>query len=452
MKVLMSPVNISGQPIELIKELRNQGVDAHLIQYNNHNYHYDTDQVIQLTSADKTAVQLKTLRDCLEDDYDIYHFWFRTLFFHRLYERFTGFDLPFIKNRGKKVIYRFTGNDLRFESEHLQHDPFSMFRYGFKNVIDEQVQKKYINFLKHYVDQFIVQDPEMQTYMPEAQIIPRVIRLEEWPFIGVKPTKRPLIVHAPSIPTAKGTEFIRQALNRLKKKGVQFDYKEISGISHEEATELYRRADLIIDGMVAGWYGVLSVECMALGKPVLVYIREDLYDAFTPQLPFEKVNLNTLEDKIEELVKDFKKRKALSIQGRAFVEEVHDIKKVTAQLISLYEQVLKSPEKTPPNNFDDINYFQHHFTELTDKAFKYDQLTRNMNTIIQRARQFQVIKNRLLNPKRNQGENEQYNEMLAIINQLKAEKNFRYIQELERLRKENQQLKRENQQFRNKNK
>ena len=46
---------------------------------------------------------------------------------------------------------------------------------------------------------------------------------------------------------------------------------------HAEAMKLYAQADLVIDQLLAGWYGGFAVETMAMGKPVVCYIRaEDL--------------------------------------------------------------------------------------------------------------------------------------------------------------------------------
>ena len=48
----------------------------------------------------------------------------------------------------------------------------------------------------------------------------------------------------------------------------------IEGMTYEQARQVYPTADLLIDKVLAGWYGGVAVELMALAKPVVCYIRE----------------------------------------------------------------------------------------------------------------------------------------------------------------------------------
>ena len=50
-------------------------------------------------------------------------------------------------------------------------------------------------------------------------------------------------------------------------------YVEVTRLPHAEAMKLYAQADLVIDQLLAGWYGGFAVETMAMGKPVVCYIR-----------------------------------------------------------------------------------------------------------------------------------------------------------------------------------
>ncbi len=361
MKILMAPVNIAGQPIQLIEELQRQGVDARLLQYaagGAHAFGYKGDIFVD-TKGNRQKKQFQTLRTCLEDGFDIYHFWLRTLCFAPNYYDFTGMDIPFIRARGKRIVYRFTGFDLRLRSEDLKKNPYSVFRYGYDHGFDEGLQRKYIAFLKEYVDCFIVQDPEMQDFFPEAKIIPRVMNISEWNYVGPVNKKKILIVHAPSSKKVKGSEFVKTAIKKLQREGLDFKYKSISGVSHAEAREWYERADIIIDQLLIGWYGVLTLEGMALGKPVVVYVREELLERFEHKLPIQNANPETIVDSLRELILDPEKRERLGRQGRRFVETYHDVKKVAEKLQQVYRDVVDKPMKVPTTHAD-IDYYEHH--------------------------------------------------------------------------------------------
>lgn len=49
---------------------------------------------------------------------------------------------------------------------------------------------------------------------------------------------------------------------------------------HAEAQRWYLQADIIVDQVFCGTYGLLSVEAMAMGKPVVTYIRDDVKSFF----------------------------------------------------------------------------------------------------------------------------------------------------------------------------
>ncbi|SMO56499.1 glycosyltransferase [Melghirimyces algeriensis] len=396
MKVLLGPINNAGQPIALTKELRRQGVEAHCLTYQNHKYGYGADKEVCFDPYSRVDVQFQTLQECLKEDYDIYHFWFRSLFYGGFYEYFTGLDLPIIKNRGKKIVHSFTGFDLRFQSECMQKNPYNVFQYGWKNIFSEESARKYLNFLRYFVDEFVVLDEELQSYLPEAKIIPRVLDLDEWEYIGIKETDCPLVVHAPSSPAIKGTPFVNQAVQQLKEKGLKFEYREVTDLKHRDAMELYKRADIVIDQLLIGWYGVLTVEAMALGKPVMVYIQEDLYQP-SQTIPVENVNPDNLTEKLRNLIQDFDRRKDLSRRGRAYVESVHDVKKVTKKLIGLYESVLKEKERREfsPESFDDLLYFKEQYIDsvgavpykplLKQKTVQYEKLVQQLNQLRPKA-------------------------------------------------------------------
>jgi len=356
MKVLMAPVNIAGQPILAVRELRRQGVDVSLLEYttgDGHPFGYPSDRLLDLRGGHPLEMQADALKKALSEGYDIFHFWTAPLFAN---VHFRGLDLPFIKLRGCRIVYRGTGFDLRTRSLHTERNPYNPYRYGYDAPLDDDTQCAYLQYLREYVDLFIVQDPEMQEFMPEAKVVPRGIDLGEWTEIGIASNPRPLVVHAPSKTALKGTSFILAAVDDLRAEGLPFDFQLIEGMAHEEAVDWYRRADVVVDQLLIGWYGVLTIEGLALGKPVLTYVRDDLLESFTPEIPIHNANPDNVKDQLRELITDYELRRSLAERGRSFVEQVHDIRAVAATLRELYEDVLARPPRRP-ETFADVDYF-----------------------------------------------------------------------------------------------
>ncbi len=93
----------------------------------------------------------------------------------------------------------------------------------------------------------MVQDPEMEQFHPEAEIIPRALDLTKWGYIGVQWKERPLLVHSPANPAAKGTRFILEGIQALCDEELVFEFKLQRGLPHAEAERVYSEADIIID-------------------------------------------------------------------------------------------------------------------------------------------------------------------------------------------------------------
>lgn len=362
----MAPVNIAGQPILAAQELRRQGMDVTLMQYTlgrGHAFGYATDRTFDLKGRHRMEGQIEALRMTLAEGFDIYHFWMASFFGGARFKHMFGLDLAFLKARGRRIIYRSTGFDMRSPAIHRTMNPYNAFRYGYQVNFDEREQELWRAYVRDYADLLVVQDPEMQEYLPTARIIPRAIDLNLWPWVGVKPARTPLVVHAPSSESIKGTPILVDVVEELREEGLQFEFKLITRMAHEDAAKWYRQADIVVDQLHIGWYGVLTVEALALGKPVVVYIRDDLYDRFRPTIPVINANPDTLKEELRRIILDYDRRVELSNNARDFVSEVHDVRRVGAALREAYEDVM-SREVKPVSEFADLEHFLHQYREL----------------------------------------------------------------------------------------
>ena len=96
--------------------------------------------------------------------------------------------------------------------------------------------------------------------------------------------------------------------------------------------------DVFVDQLFMGWYGMVSVEAMALGKPTLAFMRP----AFEPAAagcPVVRTSVETLEHDIADLLADAPRRTRLGEEGRAWVERHHDAHVIARQLVALYQEL-----------------------------------------------------------------------------------------------------------------
>ena len=118
--------------------------------------------------------------------------------------------------------------------------------------------------------------------------------------------ERPLrILHAPNHKAIKGTNFIEKNINELITEGYPIEYSLIQKVPNDQLVPIVQNADIVIDQLVIGWYGIFSLEVMSCKKPVLVYIKPELERLYIlsglldiNELPFIKSDYDTLKDNI----------------------------------------------------------------------------------------------------------------------------------------------------------
>ena len=112
---------------------------------------------------------------------------------------------------------------------------------------------------------------------------------------------------------------------------------------HDEAVERYRRADIVVDQLNAGWYGLFAIEAMALGKPVVTFLHEEAVrrteEAFGVPVPIVNATKETLVDVLRPLVDDAEERQRRGEASRAYVEAVHDDEQIADRLLALYARI-----------------------------------------------------------------------------------------------------------------
>ncbi len=175
-------------------------------------------------------------------------------------------------------------------------------------------------------------------WVPEASVIPPGIDLSRIDPSPPSDRDRPVILHAPSSRGRKGTEHVIAAVD-----GLDADLEIVEGLHHDEAFERYRNADIVVDQLNAGWYGLFAIECMALGKPVVTFLHEEAVrrteEAFGTTVPIVSATAETLREQLRPLVADAAERRRLGEASRAYVELVHDQERITDRLLDVYARL-----------------------------------------------------------------------------------------------------------------
>lgn len=194
----------------------------------------------------------------------------------------------------------------------------------------------------------MVTTPDLLEFVPDARYIPVAVDLDRFhPISGSPPGKRKIrVVHAPTRRDLKGTRYIISAVENLRARDVPIELKLVEGQTRLDAIELYHQADIAIDQLLIGWYGLFAVEAMAMGKPVIAYIRDDLRK-YAPDLPIISATPATIETILENLVDDVSLQQSLGQAGREFVKQIHEPRRIATLVTEFYADRARGSGRHP---------------------------------------------------------------------------------------------------------
>jgi glycosyltransferase involved in cell wall biosynthesis len=164
---------------------------------------------------------------------------------------------------------------------------------------------------------------------------------EEW-----APTEAPVddvltVVHSPNHPHYKGTRYLVEAVDELRREGLAIELVLVQGMPNDEARAAYEQADVIADQFLIGAYALFAIEGMALGKPVLCYLNE----RFAPhhpewaECPILSTTPETIGANLRRLAAEPELRGELGRRGPPYADKYHSLRAVGAQLDGIYREL-----------------------------------------------------------------------------------------------------------------
>jgi hypothetical protein len=233
------------------------------------------------------------------------------------------------------IFIQYQGDDARQGDYSRENFPITFadqVEVGYYTKESDDAKRKNIRYFSEVAEKIYALNPDLLHVLPvRAEFLPYShISLNEWSPVYTQMEERPLrISHAPSHRGVKGTNLIIETVEKLQKAGYNFELVLVEGLSNVKAKELYETVDVVVDQLYAGWYGGLAVEAMALGKPVIAYIREeDLHfipSAMREELPIIHSEPETIYQTLERVL-TMPRPELLNLakRSRAYVERWHD--------------------------------------------------------------------------------------------------------------------------------
>lgn len=336
MRILQGTIEIANQMYTLTEGLKKLGADAKTITYYSNYLGYKSDYFLDINSfkdINEANIETKKIASKVIEENDVFHFHFGTSL------TLDYSDLYQLRELNKKIIMHHWGSDVRMLSIAKKINPYAEVKNR-----DEDIIKRRLSFISQYVDYCAVADQELYCYVKDFYKgviqIPQAIDTTKYIVSNnnYKENKKLLIVHAPTNRNCKGTEFIINAVENLKGK-YDFEFKLVENIPHQDAKKIYEKADLIIDQLMVGSYGLLALECMAMGKPVICYISDFMKQYYPSELPIISANCRDIETKLEFILNNKDMIGSIGLEGRKYVEKYHDYLTVSKYLLDLYKKL-----------------------------------------------------------------------------------------------------------------
>lgn len=376
LRILHLPVIILNQGALYVQALRALGHKCDYLLYDisqqDADLHDGWDINLGLTEKGYWA-RMRTIacfiRESL-DHYDIYHFHSGRTFIPLLafsrwspvprwlgrYLQFLDFmDLPYLKKKGKKLVFQFWGCDLRDPEFDLRH------RESACLVCPPQIVAAQCNRnLKQKTDRITLKygdarlsSGDLNVRFPDFHWVENAIDTTYWrplldseipPDFRWKSNGAIKIYHsfskADSRNDVKGTRDIVEAVKNLQGEGHEVELMFFDKVPHGVIRYYQAQADIVVDQLKCGHYGNTAVECLSMGKPVITHLRHDVERLMPKDHPLIKADTTNIKTVLRDLVTDVNLRTALGRKSRDYAVRHHDIQVVGKRLEEIYYSIL----------------------------------------------------------------------------------------------------------------
>lgn len=274
--------------------------------------------------------------------YDILHLWYHGNYLSHL-PLIRWLEYPLWKLAGKKLIFLPFGSDVRTEKETRQLGKYHIYRdIGHDEVVkaygSDAAIKKRVGWAIRWADKALTFGDQIH-YTPNAEVFHYFAVDTD----NIKPVyetgnQKTLIVHAPNHRHLKGTKYLIAATEKIKKEGLPAELLLVENKTHQEAIEIYKRADIIVNELICGWHGFFTVEALALGKPVISLIKNE----YLPRhdfCPIVNTNPGNIYENLVHLINNKDLRLKIGRESRRYAEELYSLEKTGQRLDNLYKSL-----------------------------------------------------------------------------------------------------------------
>jgi len=334
MRIVHGASNIAGLPIEISRAQRALGHRSTAVLYRTARGpvpgSVDLERLLEGSRPRRLWGRSRLLAHLLAG-YDVFHFHFHTSYLP------LQRDLPLWRVAGKRIIFHLHGCDIRDPRRMRVEQPVSACaECPVQCMVPTKLHLP--EAIARYADRVIVSTPDLLDFVPGAEYIPNPLDSAALPRplpARLADGRKYVVVHAPTERAIKGTRHLEAAIEGLRAEGVPVRLQLLEGLPREQMLRACLEADIAVDQLLIGWFGLFALEMMALGKPVIAYIRPGL-ERFAPGLPVVSAEPATIAATLRALLLDAGRRERLAEDGPAYVARAHNPLDINTRILALY--------------------------------------------------------------------------------------------------------------------
>ncbi len=153
------------------------------------------------------------------------------------------------------------------------------------------------------------------------------------------------VYHTPNHRGVKGTEFLLEAVDALKKEGLLIELVLLEKIKNDKVREmLFSDADILVEQLILG-YALSAIEGMSTGLPVITNFEEEIYTrvfrrySYLNECPMLSSCPERIKDDLRILVRNPELRRTLGMAGRRFAEKYHSYNAMAVIFNAIYDKI-----------------------------------------------------------------------------------------------------------------
>lgn len=217
------------------------------------------------------------------------------------------------------------GSEIRDPDRHMDRIPDSYFKSASREWVAQVRREVQLNASRCEDFPMFVSTPDLLLDCPTATWLPLTVDVPSWHAPTPIGLGRPVsILHIPSrrVPPIKGTDYVNRTANELVAQGLAH-YISPPAVPHSMMKSLVCRADIVVDQLLTGSYGVAAVEALAAGRLVVGNVAPDVRALLPEDVPIIDATPDSLRDVLADVITNPARYRDVAARGPAYAERWH---------------------------------------------------------------------------------------------------------------------------------